>query len=308
MAPTAMSESSPATSASRTSLPGTVAARPGDRLLVPLVRGQSASALLRLGDAIADKCPGRGVVLSLIEIPARWRAAVPTGVARSRELLRWIASNDYAGGADAGRMRIESRFTSDPVTTICEALLETESDAVLAEWPSAGAQREHRLRSILSTLMRDRARKLIVVRPDPHGRGDGVAPASVLAALRGGPSAWLALSVAAAVAVQAQARLTVLHVYSPAHHPEHRRNEEAVFHALVTAASSLNPRVLEFTAEDHAEVLLDHGQRYDAVVLGAHANPRRPGILLDSPLASAMDQLRRTVIITRSPGTEDVAA
>src|SRR6185312_7681207 len=107
--------------------------RPASRVLVPLIRGQSAGALLRLGDAVARKCSARGIVLSLVEMPPRLSTYLPAAAARSRELLRWIASNDYPEATDGQRLGIETRFTSDPAASIREAVLEAECDAVLAE-------------------------------------------------------------------------------------------------------------------------------------------------------------------------------
>src|SRR6185437_2551215 len=170
--------------------------------------------------------------------------------------------NDYPEATDGQRLGIETRFTSDPAASIREAVLEAECDAVLAEWPHPGAQREHRLRSILRSLVADTERKLIITRPAPAG----APPQSVLAALRGGPNSWLGLSVAAAVAIHAQATLTLLHISDLGHHPKHRRSETAAFHALAEAVSDVNPHVVELTAEKPAEVLFREGQRYDTVI------------------------------------------
>jgi nucleotide-binding universal stress UspA family protein len=303
-----VSDSEPRPARSRDLLGATRELVPGNRLLVPLIRGQAAGAMLRIGDAVAQRCPARGVVLSLVEIPQRWTALVSSAVVRSRELLRWIAANDYPTGVDNGRLGILSRFTADPPASIRESLLETQCDLVLAEWPNPAARRQYRLQAILRSLVSDHQSGLLVARPDPATQG-GLQPRRVLAPLRGGPNAWLALSVASALADQARATLTLLHVYDRRHHPDLRRHEEALFHELTDAAASSHPRILEQASDDPVAAMFREGRRYDTVVLGAHANPARRGALLGTGLSRAMDELQQTVIVTRnSVGHPEAAA
>lgn len=283
--------------------------RPGNRLLVPLIRGQSAASLLTIGDAIAHHCTSSGVVLSLVEIPARWSGAVASAVVRSRELLRWIAECDYEpGNGGYERLSIQSRFTTDASASIREALLETQCDAVLAEWPSDGGRRRHRLEAVLQKLTNNPAINLIVARPDPAANGGGIRPSSVLVPLRGGANARLALSVAAALGAHTHAQLTLMHVYARNNHHELRKYEEATFRKLVEAAEPAHPRILELVAESPAEVVLRVGRQYDAVVMGAHSNPGRAGLLVGADLSLAMNELPKTVILARAATPPEEAA
>lgn len=160
--------------------------QPWNRVLVPLVRGQSAASLLSIGDAIADDCPSHGVVLSLVEIPSRWSGMVTSAVVRSRDLLRWIAATDYEGDRRSDRLSIQSRFTSNPAASIHEALLETQCDTVLVELPHGDAPRRHRLEGILRGLSNALQVNLVIARPDPKATGKATRPRSVLVPLRGG--------------------------------------------------------------------------------------------------------------------------
>lgn len=281
--------------------------RPGNRVLVPVIRGQSAASLLSIGDAIARNCPSRGVVLSLVEIPLKLSGVVTSAVARSRELLRWIAASDYqVENGYRERLSIQSRYTTDASASIREVLLETQCDTVLAEWPPSGARRRHRLEAILRTLIDNLAVNLVVARPDPAAGHGGIKPSSVLVPLRGGANAWLALGVASALAAHANADLTLMHVYDSQHHRDRRKNEEATFRELADAAGR-HARILEFAAERPADVVVTVGKRYEAVVMGAHANPARPGLVGDA-LSAAMHGLPKTVILARAATTrEDVA-
>jgi formate-nitrite transporter family protein len=280
-----------------------VAAIPGldrGRVLVPVIRGQAAAPLLSLGDAIARRSSTTGVVLGLVEV-ARSRGGLQTAVAnRSRDLLRWIAATDYEGQSfGGGRLTVQTRIAADVAGGIREAALETESDMVLLEWPLHKSPRRYRLEAVLRSLALDPPAKLVIARPDPQATGP-LAPRSVLAPLRGGSNAWLALSVAAALATQAGAQLTLMHVYDSDHHPDRTQREAATFHELAQAVRSLNPVVLEVIAPEPAAALFRAGSDYDAVVLGAHAEPGRAGILVGSALESVVNGLQRTVILTRS--------
>jgi len=297
--------------ATRTEYQSAVAAIPEldrARVLVPIIRGQVAAPLLSLGDAIARRSSTQGVVLGLVEVPASQGGLQVPVANRSRELLRWIAATDYERhSVEGGRLTVQTRIAADVARSIREAALETESDIVLLEWPWHKSPRRYRLEAVLRGLALDPPAGLVIVRPDPEAMGQ-LAPRSVLAPLRGGANARLALSVAAALASQADARLTLMHVYDSGHHPDRIQREAVVFHELIQAVASLDPVVLEVIAPQPAEVLLRAGSEYDAVVMGAHADPGRAGMLVGSALESVVNGLSRTVILARSTDPETVAA
>ena len=54
--------------------------------------------------------------------------------------------------------------------------------------------------------------------------------------------------------------------------------------------------------------MLSVGRRYDAVVMGAHSNPARAGLLVGAALSPAMNELPKTVILTRAATLRDDAA
>jgi nucleotide-binding universal stress UspA family protein len=110
----------------------------------------------------------------------------------------------------------------------------------------------------------------------------------------------MALSVAVALANDAHAALTLLHVYDSHHHPERREREAVAFRDLVEEVRSIDPVVLELVAPDPIAVLLSACIKYDAVVLGAHSNESRPGILVGPILESLVQSLPKTVVLTRS--------
>ncbi len=276
--------------------------------MVPVIWGQSAASLLSIGDAIAGHCPSRGVVLTLVEIPSRWSRMVTSAVVRSRELLRWIAATDYERRGRDGRLSIQSRFTSDPAASIREALLETECDTVVLEYPLVSGRRRHRLESILRSLSGDLQVNLVVARPDPAANASGIRPRSVLVPLRGGANACLALSVGVALASWAEARLTLMPASDPAPHRDRRRHDAETFHELALAASIANPVICELERDDPAERILDAAREHDAVVLGAHANPARAGLLVGQTLFPVINRFSKTVIVTRAAADNSAVA
>jgi nucleotide-binding universal stress UspA family protein len=233
---------------------------------------------------------------------------VTSAAVRSRHLLHWIAASDYETGGRTERLSIQSRFTSDPLASIREALLETGCDTVVVEFPPLNARRRHRLDSIVQALSEDLELNLVVARPDPAANRGGIRPRSVLVPLRGGANAWLALKVGMALSSWAQARLTLMHVYDPRHHAKLREHEIETFHELTQAATAANPDVVEIESSRLADALLDVAKDYDAVVLGAHANPARVGILVGQMLGPFVNRLSKTVILTRAASAGGLAA
>jgi nucleotide-binding universal stress UspA family protein len=277
--------------------------RLGNGVLVPIIRGQAAAPLLSLGDAIAQQGGGAGTVLGLVEIPTTWLGLTTPTAERSRQLLRWIAATDYEwndGGVN--RLGVQTRISTDVAHSIREAVLETRCDAVVLEWPRAISPRRHRLAATLRNLVTAPPANLVLARADLDSRGC-MRPRSVLAPVRGGPNAQLALAVAVALSVQAGAELTVMHVYDRTHHKDRQESEAAVFHELIRAMPPLDLVVSEKFADKPAQVLLQAAHKYDAVVMGTHASAGRAETLVGSELASVVGQLAKTVIMTRSIDT-----
>jgi nucleotide-binding universal stress UspA family protein len=266
---------------------------------VPIIRGQLAAPILSIADAIARSGRDRGLVLGLVETSASVKPQIASAE-RSRDLLRWIASTGHGNtGVDGSRLKLQTRITSDAGRSIREATIETKSNTLVLEWPAATSPRRYRLESIMRSLVTDPPARLVIGRMD-SGQTGRFAPRSVIAPLRGGANARMALSIAVALAKEAHAPLTLLHVYDSHHHPERRAREEAAFHDLVQEARWVDPAVVELIAPDPVAVLFAACIEHDAVVLGAHSNENRRGILVGPTLESLVQSLSKTVILARS--------
>ena len=272
----------------------------GGGVLVPIIRGQTAGPLLSLGDALARQAGGRGTVLGLVEIPTTWLGLTTPTTKRSRQLLRWIAATDYGqddGGAN--RLGVQIRTSTDVAQSIREVVLEARCDVVVLEWPRATSPRRHRLEAALRILATDPPANLVFARTDANSN-ERIRPRSVLAPVRGGPNAELAVTVAAALAVQAGAALTVMHVYDRSHHADRQQRDAIVFHELIRTMPSVDIDIAEVFADRPEDALLQAAREYDAVVMGTHSPIGPAGTLVGSALASVVTQLAKTVIMTRS--------
>jgi nucleotide-binding universal stress UspA family protein len=269
-------------------------------VLVPIIRGQAAGPLLDIGAAIAGRNASGGTALGLVEIRAS-RGVGVSAAERSRQLLRWIARADHERPeARVGGFRLQTRVTANPAQSIREVALENRIDLLLLELPLASSPRRYTLTSILRSLAVNPPADLVVARPDRVARDRTQVPESILVPLRGGANAALALSVGLALSRQAGARLTLMHVYDRSHHPDRVAREAAVFHELVRSAGSFDVQVVESFADDPLAALLEAAGQYDAVVMGAHASPRREGLLVGPGMSAALEQLPKTVILARS--------
>ena len=110
----------------------------------------------------------------------------------------------------------------------------------------------------------------------------------------------MAAAVAAALAADSQAKLTLMHVYDSHHHPERQEREARIFRDLAEEVSAIKPELLEVVAPDPEAALLEVCAAYDAVVLGAHAAAGDPAALVGPSLASLLRALPKTVVLTRS--------
>jgi nucleotide-binding universal stress UspA family protein len=272
----------------------------GRSVLVPIIRGQAAGPLLDLGEAIAGENPGTSTALGLVELPFS-RGIGISAAERSRQLLHWIARTGFEREGVRGRaLRLQTRVTANAAQSIREVTIENHIDTVLLELPAAGSPRRHGLMSILRNLADDPPADLVIARPDPQAPNRKLAPRSVLVPLRGGANAQLALAVGVALARHAGAKLTLMHVYDRNHHHARLEREAAVFRELVGDSARFGAEVVESVAEDPLVTLLEAARQYDAVVMGAHANPSRKGLLVGPAMAEAIDQLPKTFFFTRS--------
>jgi nucleotide-binding universal stress UspA family protein len=266
------------------------------RLLVPVVRAQTAQPLLVVADAMLRLEGGGGQVLGVVEASRDRLASSLTVVRRYRELLRRLTA---VGRDHKMPLGVVVRVAPSVCEGIRDTVAQSAADLVIMEWPGVGRSRQTLLGSVLSDLVRTPPADLLLVRSDPE-RDSAEPVASVLVPVRGGLSARLALRAARALALAHEAVLTVLHVYEPRQEGRRRRTESDEFHRLVDSLPSERVKVLEVESANPGKAILEEASRHQVVVLGAHANVGRTGVLVESALAKTVRRLPGTVILARS--------
>lgn len=275
--------------------------KPELRVLVPIIRAQTAGHLLSIGDALVRQTRGSGNVLGLVEVPAYASEAVAHEVMqRRRELLRWIAATDEPTETHSAGLGILVRVVHDVALGIREAAYETNADLVAVEWPGLASRRPRLLASVIANLSANPPADLLLVRPSIVEYGLQMRPRRILVPVRGGPNARLASKVAGALAGAWDARLTVLHVADPQHHPDRKAQESLELDYLLSHIDGATPELIDREAADIAGAIREAAAEADLVVLGASAPPTQGPVLVRAELAAALRRLTGTLILVRT--------
>lgn len=276
--------------------------KPGLRVLVPVIRAQAAGHLLSIGDALVRQRRGSGNVLGLVEVPASASEAVAHEVMqRRRELLRWIAATDEPMEArPTPGLGILVRVVHDVALGIREAAYEDNADVIAVEWPGLASRRPRLLASVIANLSANPPADLLLVRPSSVEYRLQVRPRRILVPVRGGPNARLALKVAGALAGAWHARLTVLHVGDPHHHPDRKAQESLELDYLLSHIDGATPELIDREAADIGGAIREAAAEADLVVLGASAPPTQGPVLVRADLAAALRRLTGTIILVRT--------
>ena len=213
-------------------------ARP--RVIAPVLMGQMARPTISIGDALAVSAGGSGNLLALVEIRAGRDSGVFAQEQRRRDMLRWVAGLEY-GGDIRRRLGVTLRMTANAASSIRDAVAETEATSLVLEWPTIRSPRRHGLSDLTRQLLPDGATDIVFVRSNAPGQP--IAPRSILASIRGGPSARVVASTAAALADAHGSMLTMVHIRTESQHPDRTRREWESFEQIVEEMRRPSTRV-----------------------------------------------------------------
>ena len=213
-------------------------ARP--RVIAPVLMGQMARPTISIGDALAVSAGGSGNLLALVEIRAGRDSGVFAQEQRRRDMLRWVAGLEY-GGDIRRRLGVTLRMTANAASSIRDAVAETEATSLVLEWPTIRSPRRHGLSDLTRQLLPDGATDIVFVRSNAPGQP--IAPRSILASIRGGPSARVVASTAAALADAHGSTLTMVHIRTESQHPDRTRREWESFEQIVEEMRRPSTRV-----------------------------------------------------------------
>jgi glycosyltransferase involved in cell wall biosynthesis/nucleotide-binding universal stress UspA family protein len=265
------------------------------RMLIPITRARSAAGLLEVAAAVLRGESGSGMLLGVVELPQGRPIAQSVTVARRyRSLLQRITELETRVDAS---FAVQVRVSSSVAQGVREAAFENSADLVVLEWPGPGAHRPADRN--VDDLVADPPADLLLVRPDPAGRGLGLGQ-GVLVPVRGGPSARLALRAAVALVGSRRVPVTALHVHDPRHSDDRRERESRRFHALLDEFAPHGIEPVEVVSLDASQAITEAGRRHGVTVLGAFADATRSSVLVGSRLARTVETLPGTVILCKS--------
>ena len=279
------------------------------QLLVPILRAQTATAVLSVADALSAANSGQGHVLGVVEVPRGPTDNLAAQVAgRRHDLLRWIATIDAHKPSGRKGLAIQMRVCHNVSLGIREAVYENGSNLILIEWPGLTSRRPRILSAVLDDLVANPPADLLLVRPCARWGQDPLTVRKVRVPIRGGPNARLALMAAVSLGEVHGADVTALHIYGSEHHPRRRAAEVDMVHDLLNEFRYRHLELVEKDAENVGEVIRDEGQGYDVIVLGAYAEASQPHVLVQSLLTPSLRHLEGTIILAKSTGNEEASA
>jgi nucleotide-binding universal stress UspA family protein len=270
-------------------------------LLVPIIRELHATTLLEIGDAlVAEAQGGEGMAVGLVEVPHGDRHGVTREMEqRRRDLLRWIAQVDSPMPGPRQGLGISTRVSHDLAVGIREAVYESASTLVLMEWLGPGSRRPKALNQVLDDISTDPPADLVLVRPSPQGGPLRDTGRRVVAAVRGGPNARLALFVARSLAALTGDGLTLLHVHEPGVDTALRQRQREALEELAEGAGE-RVHIVERVSNRPAQAILEEVDERDVIVFGARAGADPSPALVRTEIARTVGRLPGTVVMVRS--------
>jgi hypothetical protein len=243
---------------------------PAPKVLIPVVEHLDVRRIAEVAAALGGSAPPKIIVASVVE------------VSPDREL------SSGARAARAARVRLEELAFGlpnpvEPVvrtdrsfgSAIADLAAEEDVGLVLAGWSPTGPRARRakgRVEAAVGAVTAAHAAQVAVIRLGPADR-----PARVLAAVRGGPNAELALATGRLVAGWWRVPLVVVHVMPPGLTPEARGQAER---SLVEMSGSGEPVDIERVIVEASDVLaaiLEATGPEDLLLLGASVPPTPAG-------------------------------
>ena len=268
------------------------------RVLVPVLKGQMARPIVSIGDALLAFPSASGSLLALVEADPTIPGSLATQDERRRDMLRWVAGLDYEG-QQRRRMKVTMRVTADVVGSIRDVVAETESTTLVLELPTTLSPRRHRLSTLTAQLAVGLPADILFVRSSEALPSREIAPRSILAPIRGGPSARIVAATAAALADAYGSALTLLHVQSDSQHPDRARREWKSFGQIVEQMRRPTTIVRQLHGDAPAGWILEEAVVHDLVIIGSLLNPQQPQALVGRGLMRTVRRLQCPVVVNR---------
>lgn len=269
------------------------------RVLVPVLLGQMAQPIISIGDALAGSSGGSGTVLALVEIRSGRDNEVFAQEQRRREMLRWVAGLEYTSDVRR-RLGVSLRMTANIASSIRDAMVENQTTSLILERPTIVTPRRHGLSDLARQLLPNGSTDILMVGSNARMQGRALAPRSILAAIRGGPSARVVAFTAAALADSFGSVLTLLHIRTASAHPDRARREWHTFEEIVDELSRPATIISVKHRESAALAIHEGAAGQDLLMIGSRLDPLRPHALVGRELDRMLRHLDSPVVIVRA--------
>jgi len=269
------------------------------RILVPVLMGQMARPVISIGDALAISPGASGTLLALVEIRTGRDNEVFAQEQRRRDMLRWVAGLEYDSDVRR-RLRLSLRMTANAASSVRDAAAENEVTSMMLEWPTVESARRHGLIDLTRQLLTDHGFDLMFVRANPRTPDLAIAPRSILASIRGGPSARAVASTGARLADAFGSSLTLLHVQTDTQHPDRSRREWDSFDQIVEELRRPATQVRVARHDSPAAGIAEEALGHDLIVIGSRFNYSSAGALLGREIDRMLRRLDAAVVMVRA--------
>ncbi len=253
-------------------------------IVIPLANPRTAADLVRIGAALLEE-GGSLTALSIVEVPEGEQLS--EGATRARQARRLLQRvlEFVPEGVDLHTVVRISRRADEGIV---ELAAEEEADLILFGWGGPGQVRrgvsDEELLPVFSPtideVIRERPCDIAVVKQRGIGRVE-----RIVAPVRGGPHAELAMRYASALKDSFEADLDVLHVIPPSLDPAIRKQAEAALGAFVARFTGDASAAHVVEGDDVTGAILDEAANAQLVIMGATATA------IDSPGAPLFGQL-----------------
>jgi len=211
-------------------------------------------------------------------------------------MLHWVAGLEYAGDVRR-RMSVTLRMTANAASSIRDAVAETEATSLVLEWPTIASPRRHGLTDLTRQLLPDRGTDIVFVRSNSPNHA--ITPRSIMASIRGGPSARVVASTATALADAYGSALTLLHIQTDSQHPDRSRREWESFEQIVEEMHRPSTMVRLHHHDSPAAGILEEAVGHDLVIIGSRLSASSPNVLVGRELLRMVRQLDCPVVMVR---------
>ncbi len=251
------------------------------RILIPLANPRTAADLVRIGAAVMDR-GGYLVALGIVEIPEG--VPLSEGATRARHARRML-QQVLEFVPEGVELRTMVRIGRRAAEGILETAAEEDADLIVFGW--SGTQGGRRgaqavFTPTIDSVVRDAPCDIAVVKQ----RGVGEVR-RILAPVRGGPHAELALRFADALGRRMDAEVAVLHVLPPGVGQPVRAQAERALQAFIRQHARGRSVPLVREAVNVRNAILRESETADLLVMGASVGPGGTAGLTGSTAAAS---------------------